>query len=165
MRVHIATDHAGLELSHYLIESLTAEGYEMIDHGPADYDPLDDYPSFCINAALGVKRDREAGLDSLGIVLGGSGNGEQMAANKVEGIRALWRGTTTPRHWLASTTTHRSLLWVAASTARKKHWKSLRSSWLPPGPTRSVTHAVSASWLSTSRPATLPASRLTLPKL
>ncbi|OFJ80695.1 ribose-5-phosphate isomerase [Rothia sp. HMSC069C10] len=88
MRVHIATDHAGLELSHYLIESLTAAGYEMIDHGPADYDPLDDYPSFCINAALGVKRDREAGLDSLGIVLGGSGNGEQMAANKVEGIRA-----------------------------------------------------------------------------
>ena len=88
MRVHIATDHAGLELSHYLIESLTAEGYEMIDHGPADYDPLDDYPSFCINAALGVKRDREAGLDSLGIVLGGSGNGEQMAANKVDGIRA-----------------------------------------------------------------------------
>ena len=88
MRVHIATDHAGLELSHYLIESLTAAGYEMIDHGPADYDPLDDYPSFCINAALGVKRDREAGLDSLGIVLGGSGNGEQMAANKVDGIRA-----------------------------------------------------------------------------
>ena len=57
MRVHIATDHAGLELSHYLIESLTAAGYEMIDHGPADYDPLDDYPSFCINAALGVKRE------------------------------------------------------------------------------------------------------------
>ena len=51
MRVHIATDHAGLELSHYLIESLTAAGYEMIDHGPADYDPLDDYPSFCINGS------------------------------------------------------------------------------------------------------------------
>ena len=81
MRVHIATDHAGLELSHYLIESLTAEGYEMIDHGPADYDPLDDYPSFCINAALGVKRDRETGLDSLGIVLGGSGNGAALAWN------------------------------------------------------------------------------------
>lgn len=88
MRVHIATDHAGLELSHYLIEELTASGYEMVDHGPADYDPLDDYPSFCINAALAVKADRDAGLDSLGIVLGGSGNGEQMAANKVEGIRA-----------------------------------------------------------------------------
>ena len=49
---NIATDHAGLELSHYLIESLTAAGYEMIDHGPADYDPLYDYPSFCIIAAL-----------------------------------------------------------------------------------------------------------------
>ena len=96
MRVHIATDHAGLQLSHYLIENLTAAGYEMIDHGPTEYDPLDDYPSFCINAALAVKRDRDAGLDSLGIVLGGSGNGEQMAANKVEGIRAAlaWNHTT-----------------------------------------------------------------------
>lgn len=88
MRVHIATDHAGLELSRFLVEALTQDGYEMIDHGPTEYDPLDDYPSFCINAALAVKKDREAGLDSLGIVLGGSGNGEQMAANKVEGIRA-----------------------------------------------------------------------------
>lgn len=165
MRVHIATDHAGLELSHYLIESLTAAGYEMIDHGPADYDPLDDYPSFCINAALGVKRDREAGLDSLGIVLGGSGNGEQMAANKVDGIRAAlaWNHDTAA---LAREHNNAQVVAVgAASTARKKHWKSLRSSWLPPGPTRSVTHAVSVSWLSTSRPATLPASRLTLPKL
>lgn len=88
MRVHIATDHAGLELSHYLIEALTEAGYEMVDHGPVEYDALDDYPSFCINAALAVRADRAAGLDSLGIVLGGSGNGEQMAANKVEGIRA-----------------------------------------------------------------------------
>ena len=88
LRVHIATDHAGLETSQYLIEQLTAAGYDMIDHGPQEYDPLDDYPSFCINAALAVKRDREQGFDSLGIVLGGSGNGEQIAANKVEGIRA-----------------------------------------------------------------------------
>ena len=96
MRVHIATDHAGLQLSHYLIEKLTAAGYEMIDHGPTEYDPLDDYPSFCINAALAVKRDRDAGLDSLGIVLGGSVNREQMAANKVEGIRAAlaWNHST-----------------------------------------------------------------------
>ena len=96
MRVHIATDHAGLQLSHYLIEKLTAAGYEMIDHGPTEYDPLDDYPSFCINAALAVKRDRDTGLDSLGIVLGGSGNGEQMAANQVEGIRAAlaWNHST-----------------------------------------------------------------------
>ncbi len=88
VRVHIATDHAGLETSRFLVESLTSLGYDLVDHGPREYDPLDDYPSFCINAALGVRADRERGLDSLGIVLGGSGNGEQMAANKVRGIRA-----------------------------------------------------------------------------
>lgn len=88
MRVHIATDHAGLELSAHLIEHLTAKGFEMVDHGPTAYDAEDDYPSFCINAALAVVADQAQGLDSLGIVLGGSGNGEQIAANKVVGIRA-----------------------------------------------------------------------------
>ena len=88
MRVHIATDHAGLDLSRYLVEELVAAGYDLVDHGPAEYDALDDYPAFCISAARAVRADREAGLDSLGIVLGGSGNGEQIAANKVEGIRA-----------------------------------------------------------------------------
>lgn len=88
MRVHIATDHAGLELSRYLVEQLSAAGYQMVDHGPQSFDPVDDYPAFCINAALAVKSERDAGDDSLGIVLGGSGNGEQMAANTVEGIRA-----------------------------------------------------------------------------
>lgn len=88
MRVHIATDHAGLELSQYFVRELSARGYEMIDHGPQDYDANDDYPAFCIHAARAVREDRDQGLDSLGIVLGGSGNGEQMAANKVEGIRA-----------------------------------------------------------------------------
>ncbi|MGL3804676.1 ribose-5-phosphate isomerase [Paeniglutamicibacter sp. R2-26] len=88
MRVHIATDHAGLELSAHLIEHLAARGYEMVDHGPTAYDAEDDYPSFCINAALAVVADQAEGLDSLGIVLGGSGNGEQIAANKVVGIRA-----------------------------------------------------------------------------
>ena len=88
MRIHIATDHAGLETSHYLIESLTTLGHEVTDHGPSTYDPLDDYPSFCINAALAVVRDEQAGTKALGIVLGGSGNGEQIAANKVKGVRA-----------------------------------------------------------------------------
>ncbi len=88
MRVHIATDHAGLDLSQYLIENLAAAGYEMIDHGPQAYDALDDYPSFCLNAAIAVAADRQSGTDALGIVLGGSGNGEQIAANKVTGIRA-----------------------------------------------------------------------------
>ncbi|MGO2030450.1 MAG: ribose-5-phosphate isomerase [Glutamicibacter ardleyensis] len=88
MRAHIATDHAGLELSDYLVKHLTAKGYEMVNHGPKSYDPQDDYPAFCINAAKAVIDDQRAGVDALGIVLGGSGNGEQIAANKVEGIRA-----------------------------------------------------------------------------
>jgi ribose 5-phosphate isomerase B len=88
MRIHIATDHAGLELSHFLIQELKAIGHEVFDHGPKEYDPLDDYPSFCITAALAVRADEDAGNHALGIVLGGSGNGEQIAANKVQGIRA-----------------------------------------------------------------------------
>jgi ribose 5-phosphate isomerase B len=88
MRVHIATDHAGMELSSHLITALTAKGYEMVDHGPKSYDAEDDYPSFCINAALAVVADQAAGVDALGIVLGGSGNGEQISANKVKGVRA-----------------------------------------------------------------------------
>ena len=87
-RVHIATDHAGMELSAHLVRHLTAKGYEVVDHGPAQYDPMDDYPSFCIDAAHAVLADQAAGRPALGIVLGGSGNGEQIAANKVKGIRA-----------------------------------------------------------------------------
>ena len=87
-RVHIATDHAGMELSAHLVSHLHAKGYEVVDHGPKAYDALDDYPSFCINAALAVVADQEAGKNALGIVLGGSGNGEQIAANKVKGARA-----------------------------------------------------------------------------
>ena len=96
MRIHIATDHAGLELSHFLIRELTKQGHEVFDHGPISYDPLDDYPSFCINAAMAVVADQNAGVQALGIVLGGSGNGEQIAANKVKGIRAAlaWNEAT-----------------------------------------------------------------------
>ncbi|GAA1354475.1 ribose-5-phosphate isomerase [Arthrobacter koreensis] len=88
MRVHIATDHAGLELSAHLQEHLAAAGYDVVDHGPKEYDAEDDYPGFCIDAAKAVVADQEAGIEALGIVLGGSGNGEQIAANKVHGIRA-----------------------------------------------------------------------------
>lgn len=88
MRVHIATDHAGMELSAHLVQHLTDQGYEMVDHGPQEYDALDDYPGFCLKAAEAVSAERAQGHDSLGIVLGGSGNGEQIAANKVRGIRA-----------------------------------------------------------------------------
>ncbi|KAM9863819.1 ribose-5-phosphate isomerase [Leucobacter sp. BZR 635] len=96
MRIHVATDHAGLEFSQQLQQHLRDRGFEVIDHGPAEYDALDDYPSFCINAALGVARDERDGVEALGVVFGGSGNGEQMAANKVQGIRAalVWNEST-----------------------------------------------------------------------
>src|SRR4051795_3259668 len=88
MRVHLGSDHAGLELKAHLIGWLSDHGYEPVDHGPFVYDEVDDYPVFCLRAADGVARDRSAGTaDSLGVVIGGSGNGEQIAANKVPGIR------------------------------------------------------------------------------
>jgi ribose 5-phosphate isomerase B len=88
MRIHIATDHAGLDFSTQLQHHLAAQGHEVVDHGPIEYDPVDDYPAFCIRAAQAVVRDQAAGIETLGVVFGGSGNGEQISANKVAGIRA-----------------------------------------------------------------------------
>ena len=84
MRVHIGSDHAGFELKNHLVSALTAEGHEVVDHGPEIYDAEDDYPTYCIPAAEGAVADP----DSLAVVIGGSGNGEQIAANKVIGTRA-----------------------------------------------------------------------------
>lgn len=84
MRVHIGSDHAGLELKNHLASVLTEDGHDVVDHGPRVFDPDDDYPEFCIPAAEGVVADP----GSLGVVIGGSGNGEQIAANKVSGVRA-----------------------------------------------------------------------------
>lgn len=96
MRVHLGCDHAGLELKDHLTDWLTEHGYEPVDHGPYRYDAVDDYPVFCLRAAEGVAQDRREGLDSLGVVIGGSGNGEQIAANKVTDIRAalVWSEDT-----------------------------------------------------------------------
>ena len=84
MRVHIASDHAGYELKAIAITHLENNGHEVIDHGALTYDPQDDYPSFCFEAAQATVNDP----GSLGIVIGGSGNGEQIAANKGRGDRA-----------------------------------------------------------------------------
>jgi ribose 5-phosphate isomerase B len=96
MRIHIATDHAGLEFSQFLQSHLAKAGHEVVDHGPKEYDALDDYPAFCINAAAAVAHDQASGVEALGVVFGGSGNGEQIAANKVKGIRAalVWSQAT-----------------------------------------------------------------------
>ncbi|MFE4545032.1 ribose-5-phosphate isomerase [Arthrobacter sp. NPDC056727] len=95
-RVHIGTDHAGLELSRSLQHELASLGFDVVDHGPREYDAQDDYPGFCISAAEGVAHDISHNRPSLGIVIGGSGNGEQIAANKVRGIRAalVWNEST-----------------------------------------------------------------------
>ena len=91
MRIHIATDHAGLDFSTQLQEHLRAAGHEVVDHGPGEYDALDDYPSFCINAALGVARDERDGVEALGVVFGvkacglGFGNLGRFAFNRIGG--------------------------------------------------------------------------------
>lgn len=84
MRIHIGGDHASYELHHVLVTHLEQGGHDVTDHGPSHYDAEDDYPVFVLRAAEAVAADEH----SLGVVLGGSGNGEQMAANKVTGIRA-----------------------------------------------------------------------------
>src|SRR6186997_1546057 len=84
MRVHLGSDHAGLELKEHLVGWLRDQGHEPVDHGPIRYDAQDDYPVFCLRAAEAVVADD----GSLGVVIGGSGNGEQIAANKVRGVRA-----------------------------------------------------------------------------
>ncbi|PRQ11785.1 ribose-5-phosphate isomerase [Corynebacterium sp. 13CS0277] len=83
MRVYLGADHAGFDMKNAIAEHLTAAGHEVIDCGAHVYDALDDYPAFCIEAARRTVNDP----GSLGIVLGGSGNGEQIAANKVKGAR------------------------------------------------------------------------------
>ncbi|WP_270887595.1 ribose-5-phosphate isomerase [Pedococcus sp. 5OH_020] len=84
MRVHIGGDHAAYDLLGELVSFLEAQGHDVTNHGPHVLDAEDDYPVFVLRAAEAVAADPE----SLGVVLGGSGNGEQMAANKVKGIRA-----------------------------------------------------------------------------
>jgi ribose 5-phosphate isomerase B len=84
MRVHIASDHAAFDLKLALVQHLRDAGHDVVDHGPVDFDPEDDYPTYCLRCGEAVVSDP----DSLGVVLGGSGNGEQIAANEVTGVRA-----------------------------------------------------------------------------
>lgn len=84
MRVYLGADHAGYELKVHLANHLASQGYEVVDVGPKTYDPDDDYPAFCLHTGARVVADP----GSLGVVIGGSGNGEQIAANKVPGVRA-----------------------------------------------------------------------------
>tara|TARA_Y100000768_G_scaffold291158_1_gene225218 strand:- start:180 stop:620 length:441 start_codon:yes stop_codon:yes gene_type:complete len=84
MKIHIATDHAGLDLKNTIKEFLLDKGHDVTDHGAYNYDALDDYPDFIFPCARAVASD----LNSRGIILGGSGQGEAMAANRIKGCRA-----------------------------------------------------------------------------
>ncbi|MEU7906615.1 ribose-5-phosphate isomerase [Actinoplanes sp. NPDC049118] len=84
MRVYLGSDHAGYELKMHLVNHLSKQEYDVVDVGPFGYDPEDDYPAFCLNTGARVVADE----GSLGIVIGGSGNGEQIAANKIAGVRS-----------------------------------------------------------------------------
>ena len=92
MRIHLGSDHAGLELKEHMLGWLRDHGHEPVDHGPFVYDAQDDYPPFCFE--VGERTVTQPG--SLGVVIGGSGNGEQIAANKVPGVRAalVWNTAT-----------------------------------------------------------------------
>ncbi|TYB41163.1 ribose-5-phosphate isomerase [Actinomadura chibensis] len=92
MRVFLGTDHAGFELKEHLVSWLKENGHEAVDCGAFGYDAADDYPPFVLRAA--ARTAAEPG--TLGVVIGGSGNGEAIAANKVKGVRAalVWNEDT-----------------------------------------------------------------------
>ncbi|MEV4619687.1 ribose-5-phosphate isomerase [Asanoa sp. NPDC049573] len=92
MRVYLGSDHAGYELKSHLVTHLATKGYDVVDVGAHVYDEGDDYPAFCLHTGARVVDDP----GSLGIVIGGSGNGEQIAANKIKGVRAalIWNADT-----------------------------------------------------------------------
>lgn len=92
-KIHIGTDHAGFELKESLKKFLEQKGYEVEDYGAYEYDEHDDYPDFVFPVAKSVALD----TDSRGIVLGGSGQGEAIAANRIKGVRAcLFNGQYQP---------------------------------------------------------------------
>jgi ribose 5-phosphate isomerase B len=90
MKIHLGCDHAGFELKEKVVVHLKNNGHEVIDHGAKSYDALDDYPVFCFLAAQAAAKD----TNSLAIVIGGSGNGEQISANKIKGVRAALAWST-----------------------------------------------------------------------
>jgi ribose 5-phosphate isomerase B len=92
MRIYVGSDHAGFELKKELVRRLAEAGHEVHDMGATRYDPEDDYPAYCLNTGAKVVADP----GSLGVVIGGSGNGEQISANKVPGVRAalVWNRDT-----------------------------------------------------------------------
>ena len=94
MKIFIGTDHAGYVLKEKLVSSLKLQGYEVIDEGAFKYDEVDDYPDFVVPVAREVSKDPDG---AKGIILGGTGEGEAIAANKFPHVRAVvYYGSATP---------------------------------------------------------------------
>ncbi len=85
MKIYIGSDHAGFELKNKIVEYIKLLNLEVLDKGAFSFDSTDDYPDFIRPVAVAVSKE----VDSLGIILGGSGQGEQISANKISGIRAI----------------------------------------------------------------------------
>lgn len=92
-KIYLATDHAGFELKNALVAYVATLGHEAVDCGAVLYDVTDDYPPLIADAARKLAADAAAGIDSRAIVIGASGQGEAMVANRFKGVRcALYYG-------------------------------------------------------------------------
>ena len=127
MIIHIATDHAGLDLKNSLKEYLNSKGYEVVDHGAFEYDPKDDYPDFIFPCAKAVASDK----NSKGVILGGSGQGEAMAANRIKGVRAaVYYGSEVDIPILSRRHNNSNILSIGARFVSKKEIYAILDKWL-----------------------------------
>ena len=127
MIIHLATDHAGLELKNSIGKYLTEKGYDVNDHGAHEYDAEDDYPDFIFPCAEAVAND----LESRGIILGGSGQGEAMAANRVKGVRAaVYYGSTKEIPRLSREHNDSNILSLGARYISEKEIYDIIEQWL-----------------------------------
>ena len=127
MKIHLATDHAGLDLKNAIGDHLSRKGYEVVDNGAHDYDPQDDYPDFIFPCAEAVAADP----NSRGIILGGSGQGEAMCANRVKGVRAaVYYGSQSEIPRLSREHNNANILSLGARFISKEEIYSVIDEWL-----------------------------------
>ena len=127
MIIHIATDHAGLDLKNSLKEYLNSKCYEVVDHGAFEYDARDDYPDFIFPCAKAVASDK----NSKGVILGGSGQGEAMAANRIKGVRAaVYYGSEVNIPILSRRHNNSNILSIGARFVSKKEIYAILDKWL-----------------------------------
>ena len=128
MVIYIASDHAGFYLKKALIQYLHVKEYEVEDCGAFTMDEADDYPDFIIPCALRVAQGKP---DDVGIVIGGSGDGEAIAANKVKGVRAaVFYGANAEIARLAKVHNNANILSIGARFTSDEEAKKAVAMWL-----------------------------------